>query len=681
MVFFQALLLAGYAYVLRLSRGISLKTQAFLHAGLLLVAGLVLPFGLSTRMIGSVPTQSSPVPWLLVTLLITVGPPFFVLSATAPLLQRWFSHSPHKSASDPYFLYAVSNAGSMLALLAFPFLLEPVFAIKTQTRIWAVGYALLVALMICCALVLRDRGAGASSIENPADTPAEPVTNQQRLSWVFLAFVPSSLMLGVTSFIAIDVASVPLIWIIPLALYLTTFILAFSKRPIWSLPVASFLLPAAILCLGAFQFLRPDVSIAVIIAIHLLVFWLIAFVCHRRLALSRPRVTSLAEFYLWIAVGGVLGGIFNGLIAPLVFTSSVEYPAAIVLGCLSRPEPKKGKESKSWWKMSFPTLIFLLTFGLSYVVPRQHFSARVESGLVLCLPLAICYALSFRRPIIFGLALAALLIAAIPYMRAGGETLVVQRNFFGVWRVLVSSKGDSRILMHGTTVHGMQFNDASRRCEPITYYHKDGPVGQIFEAYQGNTRTPAVAAVGLGSGTIGTYSRANEEWDFYDIDPAIIRIASDPKYFTFLSDCTAAPYRVIAGDARLRLAEAPPAHYGLIVMDAFSSDSVPAHLLTTEAVSLYFSKLSAEGLLAFHISNRYLDLEPLLSGLSRRTGLSSYIRYDDRPGADGRFPAMWVVVARSDSSLAAIPNDSRWRRLRGDVVWSDDFSNILSVLK
>src|SRR6185295_12896057 len=234
MVFFQALLLAGYAYVLRLSRGISLKTQAFLHAGLLLVAGLVLPFGLSTRMIGSVPTQSSPVPWLLVTLLITVGPPFFVLSATAPLLQRWFSHSPHKSASDPYFLYAVSNAGSMLALLAFPFLLEPVFAIKTQTRIWAVGYALLVALMICCALVLRDRGAGASSIENPADTPAEPVTNQQRLSWVFLAFVPSSLMLGVTSFIAIDVASVPLIWIIPLALYLTTFILAFSKKPIWS---------------------------------------------------------------------------------------------------------------------------------------------------------------------------------------------------------------------------------------------------------------------------------------------------------------------------------------------------------------------------------------------------------------------------------------------------------------
>ena len=681
MVFFQALLLAGYAYVLVISRRISLKRQAFLHAVLLLVAGLVLPFGLSTRIITSVPAQSSPIPWLLLTLLITVGPPFFVLSATAPLLQRWFSHSPHKSASDPYFLYAVSNAGSMLALLAFPFLLEPIFAIKTQSRIWAVGYALLVALMICCALVLRDRGASASSIEMPADTPAEPVTNQQRLSWVFLAFVPSSLMLGVTSYIAIDVASVPLIWIIPLALYLTTFILAFSKNRILSLPVASFLLPAAILCLGAFQFLRPEVSVSVIIAIHLLVFWLIAFVCHRRLALSRPPVTSLAEFYLWIAVGGVLGGIFNGLIAPLVFTSSVEYPVAIVLGCLSRPEPKPVKGIKSWWRTIFPTLIFLLTFGLSYVVPRQHFSPRVESGLVLFLPLAICYVLSFRRPIIFGLALAALLIAAIPYMRVGDETLAVQRNFFGVWRVLVSSKENSRILMHGTTVHGMQFNDASRRCEATTYYHQDGPVGQIFEAYQGNARTPAVAAVGLGSGTIGTYSRANEKWDFYDIDPAIVRIASDPKYFTFLGDCTAAPYRVISGDARLRLAEASPAQYGLIVMDAFSSDSVPAHLLTTEAISLYFSKLSTEGLLAFHISNRYLDLEPLLSGLSRRAGLSSYIRYDDRPGVGGRFPAMWVVVARSDSTLGAIPNDARWRRLKGDIVWTDDSSNILRLLK
>jgi len=681
MVFFQALLLAGYAYVLVISRRISLKRQAFLHAGLLLVAGLVLPFGLSTRIIASVPTQSNPIPWLLLTLFITVGPPFFVLSATAPLLQRWFSHSPHKSASDPYFLYAVSNAGSMLALLAFPFLLEPIFAIKTQSRIWAVGYALLFALMICCALVLKDRGGSSSSIEMSDDKPVEPVTNRQRLSWIFLAFVPSSLMLGVTSFIAIDVASVPLIWIIPLALYLTTFILAFSKKTILSLPFASFLLPAAILYLGACQFLRLTVPTSVMIGIHLLVFWLIAFVCHRRLALSRPPVRSLAEFYLWIAVGGVLGGIFNGLIAPLVFTSSVEYPVAIVLGCLSRPEPKPAKEIKTWWKMTFPTLIFLLTFGLSYVVPRQHFSARVESCLVLFLPLAICYALSFRRPIVFGLGLAALLIAAIPYLNAGGETLAAQRNFFGVWRVISNSKGESRILYHGTTIHGMQFNDASRRCEATTYYHKDGPLGQIFEAFNSNERRPAVAAVGLGAGTIGVYSRPTEQWDFYDIDPAIVRIASNPMYFSFLSDCTAAPYRVIRGDARLRLAEAPPEHYGLIVMDAFSSDSVPAHLLTTEAISLYFSKLSTEGLLAFHISNRYLDLEPLLSGLSRSAGLASYIRYDDRPGDDGRFPAMWVVVARSDSSLGAVPNDARWRKLKGEVIWTDDFSNVLSVLK
>jgi hypothetical protein len=515
------------------------------------------------------------------------------------------------------------------------------------------------------------------------------------MQWLFWGFVPSSLLLGVTTFIATDVASLPLIWIIPLTLYLTTFILAFSNKRIISLQFASFLLPAAILCLGAVQILRPPISLSVTIGIHLLVFCLIAFVCHRRLALSRPAVVSLAEFYLWIAVGGVMGGIFNGLIAPLVFSSSVEYPLAIVLGCLCRPgptgavarpsgrasEPVQPKTMRSWWRVTFPTLVFLITFALSYVVPRLHFSARVENGLVLFLPLAFCYALSFRRPILFGLGLSALMVGSIPYLNATIETLAVERNFFGVWRVTSSSKEEFRSLYHGTTIHGVQFNDADRKCEATSYYNKDGPLGQIFDVYNGHAAAGPVAAVGLGAGTIGTYSLASQQWDFYDIDPVIVNIALDRRYFTFLTDCTTASYRVIRGDARLRLNEAGPGQYGLVIMDAFSSDSVPAHLLTTEAMSLYFSKISPDGLLAFHISNRYLDLEPLLAGLSRHAGLSSYIRYDERTSADGRFPATWVVVARSDAALGAIVNDERWRRLRGDVVWTDDFSNIFGVLK
>jgi hypothetical protein len=611
--------------------------------------------------------------------LITVGPPFFVLSATAPLLQRWFSHSDHKSAADPYFLYAVSNAGSLLALLAFPLLLEPLLVIRSQSKIWAVGYAVLAVLIVCCAVVLKDRRSNPVA-EWSIEEASRPLTLRDRAQWIFWAFVPSSLMLGVTTFIATDVASVPLVWIIPLTLYLITFILAFSNKQAISLRVASFLVPTAILFLGAFQILQPPVSVSATIGIHLLVFFLIAFVCHRRLAVSRPPVASLAEFYLWIAVGGVMGGIFNSLVAPLVFTSPVEYPLAIVLGCLSRPEPEHAREMRSWWKMTFPTFVFVLTFGLSYIVPRLHFSARVESALVLFLPLAFCYALSFRRPVVFGLGLSALLVGSLPYLNATIETLTVQRNFFGIWRVTSSPKQDFQSLYHGTTIHGVQFNDAGRKCEPTSYYSKDGPLGQIFEVYNSSSVGP-VAAVGLGAGTIGTYSLPGQQWDFYDIDPTIIKIAGDPRYFTFLTDCTAASYKVITGDARLRLNEAGAGQYGLIIMDAFSSDSVPAHLLTTEAMSLYFSKLSKDGLLAFHISNRYLNLEPVIAGLSHNAGLSSYIRYDERTTANGRFPATWVLAARSEKALGTIATDTRWRRLRGDVVWTDDFSNILSVLR
>ena len=680
MVFFQALLLAGYAYALLLSQRLSLRNQAVLHALLLLAAGLVLPFALSNRALASVPTQSSPIPWLLTTLLITVGPPFLLLSATAPLLQRWFSHSTHRAARDPYFLYAVSNAGSMLALLGFPFLLEPAFAIKTQSWIWAVGYAVLVVLVITCAVVLNAKRA-VPAVMAEVDQPVVKIEPAQRFEWVLLAFVPSSLMLGVTTYIATDVASVPLIWIIPLALYLLTFILAFGNKQIIKLPVTSILFPVALLVLGGFMILEPPVSVWVTITLHLLVFFFAALVSHQRLAQSRPHVSKLPEYYLWIAVGGVLGGIFNALVAPLIFSMPLEYPAMIVLACLVRPITAQENATKSWMRMTFPALIFVLTFGLAFTIPRLQLAGRLEHGLVLLLPLALCFAFSFRRPLVFALAFAAFLFGAIPYLNASVQTLTTMRNFFGVWRVTTSPNEQFRRLYHGSTVHGVQLNDEARKCEATSYYHKDGPLGQVFEVYNGKPVITPVAATGLGSGTIGTYSAKGQEWDFYDIDPAIVAIASDPRYFTFLSDCTKGSYRVILGDARLRLREAPSGKYGLLIMDAFSSDSVPAHLLTTEAMDLYRSKLSDDGMLAFHISNRYLNLEPLLSGLSHRAGFSAFIRRDEERGIIGRYPSVWVVMARNDSALGTIASDARWRRVEGDMVWTDDFSNILSLLK
>ena len=681
MVFFQALLLAGYAYALLLSQRFTLRNQAILHAVLLLTAGLVLPFALSNRVLASVPTQSSPIGWVLSTLLVTVGPPFLLLSATAPLLQRWFSHSTHKSARDPYFLYAVSNAGSMLALLGFPFLLEPLFAIRTQSWIWAVGYAALVILVITCAILLNGRRAATSHTAIVEDQSAVTVEPAQRFEWILLAFVPSSLMLGVTTFIATDVASVPLIWIIPLALYLLTFILAFGNQRLIKLPLSSILFPSTLLVLGAFLILSPPVSVWVTISLHLLVFFFAALVSHQRLAQSRPHVSKLPEYYLWIAVGGVLGGIFNALLAPLLLSTPLEYPAAIILALLVRPVTDQEQKTKSWWRISFPTIIFVLTFGLAIVVPRFELSGKLENGLVLLLPLVLCFVLSFRRPLVFALALAALMFASIPYTNASVKTLATERNFFGVWRVTTNPNEEFRRLYHGSTVHGVQLKDEARKCEATSYYHKDGPLGQVFEVYNSKPSIKPVAATGLGSGTIGTYSLQGQEWDFYDIDPAIVRIASDSRYFTFLSDCTKAQYRVILGDARLRLHEAPAGKYGLLIMDAFSSDSVPAHLLTTEAMNLYIDKLSTDGMIAFHISNRYLNLEPLLSGLSRRAGLVAFIRRDEERNVAGRYPSVWVVMARNDSALGAIADDDRWSRAQGDMVWTDDFSNILSLLK
>src|SRR6185369_8974811 len=320
-------------------------------------------------------------------------------------------------------------------------------------------------------------------------------------------------------------------------------------------------------------------------------------------------------------------------------------------------------------------------FALALVVPRFDLSGKLETALVLLLPLVLCFAFSFRRPIVFALALAALMFAAIPYLNASVETLATERNFFGVWRVTTSKNEDFRRLYHGSTVHGVQLKDEARKCEATSYYTKDGPLGQVFAVYNGKPSIKPVAATGLGAGTIGTYAAPGQEWDFYDIDPAIVRIASDPRYFTFLSDCTKAQYHVILGDARLRLREAPAGKYGLLIMDAFSSDSVPAHLLTTEAMNLYLDKLSPDGVLAFHISNRYLNLEPLLSGLSRRAGLVGYIRRDEEHNVVGRYPSLWVVMARNDSALGTITTDNRWRRVQGDMVWTDDFSNILSLLK
>ena len=679
MVFFQALLLAGYAYALFISQRFRLRNQAVFHITLILAAGLFLPFAISDRMLSSLPTQGNPTFWLLGALFVTVGFPFFILSATAPLLQRWFSHSSHASARDPYFLYAVSNAGSMFSLLAFPFLLEPRLDLKRQSLYWAAGYVGLAVLIGCCAVILKEKSSRKTETNELVEE--EKLTYRRRLRWIALAFIPSSLMLGVTTYISTDVASMPLIWIIPLSLYLLTFILAFANKQLIPLRLVALLVPAGVVCLGFVTILKPPVSAWLVIALHLVVFFLVGFVCHRQIALDRPSVNKLAEYYLCISIGGVLGGIINALLAPLLFSMPLEYPIVFIAACMMLPVIRGPLLSRSWLRVGFPTLMLLFTFGLSLAVPRLGIDEKFTDALVLCLPLLACYFVASRHGVIFALSVLAVMIGGYRYMNASADTLTTQRNFFGVWRVTTEGR-DLHRLQHGSTTHGGQYRDNDRKCNATAYYHKSGPLGQIFNVYAANPSSKSVAVVGLGAGTMITYSEPGQQWDFYEIDPAIVRIAQNRTFFTFLSDCSAAPYRMILGDARLRLRDAINSNYGLLIVDAFSSDSVPAHLLTSEAMDLYFSKLAPDGLMAFHISNRYLNLEPLLSGLSQQKGFSALIRNDlEFDNSVGKYASLWVVIARNDAALGELVNDSQWRRLEGNVLWTDDFSNIFSLIK
>ncbi len=676
MVFFQALLLAGYAYVLAVSR-LRLKTQILIHIPLLLIAGAVLPFSIGENLLSELPSQSNPTLWLLKVLTITVGFPFFVLSATAPLLQRWFSHSSHSSAKDPYFLYAVSNAGSMLSLLAFPFFLEPRWNLGSQSSYWAFGYVLLAVLISVCAILVGGKEIRRDAVSSVA---RERIPLASRMEWVLLALIPSSLMLGVTTHISTDVASMPLIWIIPLALYLLTFILAFSNKQILSLDFATLLTPAALIGLGFVEILKPPISAWAVIALHLAVFFLVAFTCHRRIALARPAVNNLAEYFLFISIGGVLGGILNALIAPLVFSTPLEYPLVLILACMVLPGGINW--SRPWLKLAFPLLVGVFTFGLAKLIPLVQVNERVGTVLVIGLPLLVGYIVAKRQRVAFALSLLAILAGSYSYLDEKEHSLLTQRNFFGVWRVSSDQKKEFHRLRHGSTTHGWQFTDPAKRCSATTYFHNEGPVGQVFNAFDANPSSKSVAVIGLGAGTLSTYSQAKDQWDFYEIDPAIVGIAQDSRYFTYLSECSKANTKMILGDARLKMKEAPEQHYGLLVMDAFSSDSVPAHLVTVQAMDLYLSKLAPDGLLALNISNRYLDLEPLLSGLAQEKGMFARIRRD--PGYDSataKFASSWVVMARNESALSGILADSRWRPLRGRVVWTDDFSNILDLMK
>ncbi len=764
MVFFQVLLLAGYLYAHLLTRYLKPGIQAVVHGVVVLTPLLVLPIALRTDL--SVPTTEFPILWLLTTLAGLSALPFLVLSTSGPLLQRWFSATDHRLAHDPYFLYAASNTGSLLALLGYPVLAEPLLRLQQQSTAWAWGYGVLAGLVLCCAVLRVVRAAPMKAapeiaVDQPGGVLADaPIRWRSRLVWVALAAAPSSLMIGVTTYISTDLAPVPLLWIVPLSIYLLTMIVAYSRFGGAATRWATAALPPVLLALVVLMLLGPSWFPSLKLPLHLLVFAVGAMACHGRLAVLRPDPRHLTEYFLLVSLGGALGGAFNGIVAPLVFNRVLEYPIAMILTCGTAlatagkraPNPAA---TPAWWRGLFPPPTWLVSIMLGGLLLAVSITATAFGGapnwptllLKLIVPAACAAGLivagwseraetdSWRRAVLtiaaplsvaslylsveflngvldlsgrrLGLAvqigLTALACAAFApwawrftwavgillmfevFSRAGAsQVLLTERSFFGVHRV--QEKPGAIELMHGTTSHGIQLRAEGKEQTPTAYYHPTGPAGEVFGRLNSVGRVRTVGLIGLGSGVLAAYSKAGQTFTFFEIDPVVVRVAKDPRYFTFLSAAKGL-VRCEVGDGRLLMSRSEDL-YDVIVVDAFSSDSIPLHLMTVEAMKMYADHLRPRGVILMHTSNRHLRLAGVVAGNAVQLGLSVRRKLDvptEEQLTDAKAPSEWLVIARDKDDLGFLDSSqdwegpeqiAEWTKLR---VWTDDFSNILGV--
>src|SRR6266481_3383960 len=731
MVFFQAALLGGYAYAHASTAWLSVRRQMLLHLALLALPLAVLPLAVNPALLRG--GESNPILDVLVLLSLAVGLPFLVVSATAPLVQKWFTHTGHPAARDPYFLYAASNLGSMLALLGYPTLIEPALRLRgdgwlTQTRLWSAGYAALAVLIALCAMALWWRlaaaereetwtgasGGGASGGRAPDDPP--PGWGLC-LRWIALAFVPSSLLIGSTTYITTDIAAVPLLWVMPLAIYLLTFILAFGRWPARMHRVVVAGMVPVVLVVFFLMLSGFKQRIWITVLWHFLLLFVVALACHGELALTRPPARHLTQFYLLLSVGGVLGGLASALIAPMLFRSLLEYPLAMALGCLLVVRARR-RHAGAWRAIAEDVALASAVGVAGLVLFSDLITVRVDTSfftrllripsavvaewvtpaestarklLVYGTPVAALFFLR-RRPAALALGLV-LLLGVGDFVDARNANLILRvRSFFGALQV---SRDDDLTgyteLRHGTTLHGQQSLDPARRSEPLAYYHRGSPLGLVMAELERRSPVLRVAVIGLGAGTLAAYARLGDVMTFYEIDPLVRDIATNRFYFAYVPDAISrgATVRIEMGGARLRMdqvrKERPGEHYDLIVVDAFSSDAIPVHLLTREAFRLYFDMLGVRGLLALHLSNRYLSLEPVVANLAEDAQLGGrLLRHDLNPATEGASASTWAVLARTPGAFGDLTHDPGWTAVKLEAsprvgVWTDDFHNLLRV--
>jgi SAM-dependent methyltransferase len=679
MLVYQLLLLAGYAYAHWLGR-LRPRRQVGIHLVLLGLAAIWLPIGLTGFMPAPDAEPALWVPWLLIS---SIGPLFFIVSSQAPLMQRWYALE--SSRGDPYPLYAASNLGSFAGLISYPLIVEPTMTLAQQSWLWTILYGVLVLLVAACALTVP--GHAVETV--PEETSPAP-TARQMLHWVALAAVPSGLMLSTTTHLTTDIVAIPLLWVVPLSLYLLSFVIAFAARR-GPANFITLLAPLIILIAGGLAFSAGAGNPFFAVTLGLTLLFAVAVALHSAMFSLRPAVGHLTSFYLAMSFGGMLGGLFCAIVAPLLFDWAYEHPLLIVAAAMLVPQyslvpwPKPLAPMLSF---TLPAVAFLLSF-VTYLMRWKGF----DPGLVMAGSIAVSLVAlaALGRRWVFALCLAALMLSYL----GGWETLsgsfegTRTRSYFGIYEVSERRNHTARILTHGTTLHGIQNLVPGLETVPTSYYARRSGVGlaltnadALFGAH------PRIGVVGLGSGTLSCYARPNQAWTFFEIDPAMVQVARNR--FSFLSRC-APQVRIVLGDARISLSRQPANSIDVLAVDAFSSDAVPMHLLTREALRVYGNAVQPGGIVLFHISNRYLDLKPVIADLAAREGwTAAMLQYvpEERDEVLNATISVWIALSRNPATierLIALSGDDSvyWEPVRpqpGFAGWSDDHASILPII-
>jgi len=672
---FQGLLLAGYSYAHLAGR---LADRRWFRIARVLLP--LAPLALFPVPLAHLTGRSPELPFALDiawTLASTIGLGFMVLASMPVLAQRYLAGANLRQSANPYVLYATSNLGSFTGLLSYPLLVEPLLGLGRQLALWQVLYVLTVALFLAAqfrmgslprtrAMAMASRAAGGW---------------RRRMTWLLLSCAGSALFLSVTNVITFDLASAPLIWVAPLALFLLSFVLTFKARPWYPdwLRERFPILAAMGVVLFGLQLQSYTLPIFLLLGVHLLVLLLSCVVCHGELNRATPEsVDELAAFYIYMSLGGFAGGVLVGWVIPALSNAVVEYAAGFMLLAAGLAL----REGQGWRLRDVlaPLAVAGALAGWSYMVAQSD--VAVSNIIAACagLALALCFYAMRRRHWSQALALGLVLLLAqgIEHLKPGQTLLDKHRNFYGIYTVY--DQGDQRFLKHGTTLHGAQYLDA-RRDQALTYYHRSNPAGELLASEL--VPLPSVAVIGLGAGSLAAYGRPGQAFTFYELDPYNLYVAR--KWFTFLEDCPA-DLEVVLGDARLSLERAPAERFAALLVDAFNSDAIPIHLITVEAMALYLERVGPEGVVLLHVSNKFLDLEPVVLANARELGAAALVKRKVRNVHPDAQATIWCALTRSERSAALLRQGLGWQDLAAlglpeVAAWTDRYSNILAAFK